>query len=70
MEITITVYDDWAGIYVDGELQYENHSLHHRDVLEAIKQDYESIEVDMMKLDIGRLPDTLEELRKLIGENE
>ena len=70
MNVIIASFDDWNGIYIDGKLMYENHSLHHRDVLEALNIKYETIEVDMMELDIGHLPNTVEELKKLVGENK
>ena len=70
MEVVVANFDDWQGIYVDGKLKYENHSLHYRDILEAIGQDFENLQVDMMELDLGRLPETVEELKRLIGENK
>ncbi len=70
MDIVIATFDDWHGIYVDGKLEYENHSLQHRDVLEALKIEYTSIEVPMDELDMGHLPETVEELRKLMEESE
>lgn len=68
MRITVTNFDDWQGIYVNGELKYENHRLNARDILEAIGAEYNYVELDMEELDIGRLPDTEEELMELMGE--
>jgi hypothetical protein len=70
MEVIIANFDDWQGIYVDGELKSEGHSLYYRDVLDAIKLEYKLIEVDMLELDLGRYPETLEELKELVEENE
>ena len=70
MDVVIAVFDDWNGIYIDGKLEYENHSLDHRNVLDALNIKYESIDVPMDELDIGRLPDNLEELKYLVGDDE
>ena len=70
MNIVITVFDDWQGIYVDGKLKFENHSLHYKDIFDVLDIKYEAMEIDMMELDLGRLPKTIKELQKLIGENE
>ena len=70
IKVVIADFDDWQGIYINGKLAYENHSLYYKDVLKALNQPYKQIQVDMMELDIGRLPETVEELEKLVGENE
>lgn len=58
---------DWAGLYIDGELIDENHSLYVGHVLEALESrgliEYEGFEVngDWM-LDNGRLPEEFSEI--------
>lgn len=34
--ITVLSGDDWSGIYVNGVLKYENHSLHSSDIFNAL----------------------------------
>jgi hypothetical protein len=70
MEIVIANFDDWKGIYVDGELLYENHDIPYKEIFYAIEMEFEDLEVDMMELDIGRLPDTLKELRELMERTD
>lgn len=68
MRVVIANFDDWKGIYVDGELKFENHNINFRDFLQTLKIDAEIIEVDMEELDWGRYPETEEELRKAIED--
>jgi len=48
MTIHIKEYDDWIQIYINGELKYENHSIHTHKLLDllGIKYTYEYIEGD------------------------
>lgn len=69
-EVTIANFDDWQGIYIDGKLIYENHDLSYKDVLNALKYSYETLEVPMDDLDLGHLPKNLFELEELLGENK
>lgn len=56
--------DDWAGLYVNGELRAENHSLRVSDVLEALGIEYERIECDQSWLEErGRLPERVEDVK-------
>lgn len=64
MRVVIANYDDWQGIYVDGELKYENHTIPYFEILHAVGVEFKDLEVDMYKLNWGRLPDTEEELRE------
>lgn len=54
------VSGDWEGIYVDGKLVDESHSLDPRRVLEAIGVQFTHHNTDLK--DSGSLPDNLEEL--------
>lgn len=52
MKIIFVCADDWEGIYVDGELKAEGHSLTKHDILTAVGQtNYISIEADEEWLD-------------------
>ena len=50
---------DWEGLYVNGKLKAENHSLSAYDVLKAIEADFESIAVEIE----CKLPYNLGELK-------
>lgn len=59
--------DDWVGLYIDGEMVDQNHSLRDNDVLEALEErgviEYESFIVDSDWLyDQGYLPEELSEI--------
>jgi hypothetical protein len=43
--ITIVRNDegDWVGVYIDGELKYENHSIRNEELLDIIGIEYDSI---------------------------
>lgn len=61
------VYDDegdWVGMYVDGVLKVENHSLSERTVLEAAGIQANYYYVNLEELQRSNCPDTLEELNK------
>lgn len=51
---------DWKGVYVDGVLVAEGHSLREEEVLDALDIDYTETH-DWNGEDYGRLPNTLEE---------
>lgn len=55
---------DWIGIYVDGKLVNEGHSLSESAVLEAVEVDFDGAIVDFDKLNWGRCPETLEEVKR------
>ena len=60
---------DWVGIYVDGKLVREDHSIQEEDVLDAIGIPNKSVWVDM---EDSRLPENLDEIKDIntkIGEN-
>lgn len=52
---------DWQGLYVDGKLAIEDHSLAPRDVLDALSVGYDS-RSDWPGEDYGHLPRTTEEM--------
>ena len=66
MKIVIARFDDWHGIYVDGKLKYENHSIPYFEIFNAIGMEFEEVDIDMADLDWGRYPETEEELRKVM----
>lgn len=51
---------DWIGLYIDGKLAMENHSLNENDMLRALGIGYQSYEIDMSAGD--PLPQKLNEL--------
>jgi hypothetical protein len=66
MKITIVSVDDWSGLYVDGVLKLEGHSLEPRMVIEVITGEYpESIWADReWAAERGSFPDLLEEVKQ------
>jgi hypothetical protein len=55
--ITLVNGDDWRGIYVDGELRWEGHSLDGRNVLDVLGIDYREVSADLGWLEErGNLP--------------
>lgn len=59
---------DWVGLYVDGKLVDESHSLDPQRVMDALGIKYESRAVYMVN--IGRLPERLEDAPFEIEEEE
>lgn len=63
MTFTLVSADDWAGLYIDGKLVYQHHSVTARDVLEFGKLEHTSFEVDYEWLESQMwLPDNLEDI--------
>lgn len=63
-KIVIVNGDDWQGIYINGKLYYEGHSIPNHIVLEALDAPYETTECDSNWLEeCGNLPKNLEEVR-------
>lgn len=55
--IQLVVGDDWEGLYVNGELKTQGHSMSVRDVVEALGFSLQVFEPDMEWLDgEGALP--------------
>lgn len=64
-KVTFADGDDWNGLYVDGELMAENHSLRPTDVLDALGIPYERVSCDQDWLEEnGRLPQQLKEVKR------
>lgn len=65
MKITYaTNYDDWKGIYVDGKLKLEGHSLRMDEVM-ALFSDfitYKEVDATDYLYEVGSLPSDLSEL--------
>lgn len=54
---------DWAGLYVAGNLKYENHSIPKSEVTKAAKIEIKNIEINMEELGIYELPKNLTDLK-------
>ena len=64
-KVTFADGDDWNGLYVDGELVAENHSLRPTDVLDALGIVYERVACDQDWLEEqGRLPPDLKDVKR------
>jgi len=46
---------DWAGLYINNELKCEGHSLHFRDIFDALGEEFEHHEIEIE----GSLPNNL-----------
>lgn len=63
MELTIVPGDDWIGVYIGGELKYEGHELHYRDLLNLLKIPFNTVYPNLDWLySVGRLPERLKEV--------
>jgi len=67
--MTITVVGnpsgDWEGVYVDGILKFEGHSIQWWQMLKALGIEYTTFDADdEWLLDRGRLPEKLTEVKK------
>lgn len=67
-KLTHVIGNDWEGLYLDGELIAQNHSLSARDVLDAIvmSSDFGLSRVGwdpQQEDDYGQLPDHLEDVK-------
>ncbi len=38
MEITVVCSEDWDGLYIDGKLELEGHSIHWRDLVDVLRK--------------------------------
>lgn len=62
---------DWEGLYVDGQLVAEGHTLKWWDVLRALSIDYNTINADEEWMyDVGRLPEKLDEVVREVEEQQ
>lgn len=53
---------DWLAIYVDGYLEYENHSIEYEKLLDMVSADYVSMEGDFSST--GRAPEKLKDVKE------
>ncbi len=63
IQIVQSEQGDWEGIYIDGQLEFETHTLTAYDILYALGIQYEKIYCDLEE--IGRCPDTFDEALNL-----
>lgn len=66
----VTSMLDWEGIYIDGTLEYQNHTANISDIDIDEKTsigDIQKEEVNMSKLGISELPTTLKDLRHKVN---
>lgn len=62
-KITYVDNEDWIGIYVDGRLAYEGHSIASLELLRICRVNYETFEADEEWLqEIGNFPRKLEDV--------
>ena len=65
MKITVTDGDDWKGLYVDGKLVYEGHSIPIHEFAKAANIDFDFVEADDEWLEeVGSFPKNLSEVKK------
>lgn len=67
--ITIIDIDDWVGVYKDGELRYEGHSISNEELLRIADIDYEVKYIDHPNEELfwGGMPGTLEDVEDLLA---
>lgn len=69
-KVTLVKADDWAGIYVDGSLRYQGHSIPDFVVLESLDVEYTNLYIEdpepFFYEAAGHLPPTEEELTRII----
>ncbi len=59
--VVVSNHDDWEGIYVDGVLRAENHSLTVREILQilGVKTDFREVSPEWLGGEVGSLPEKL-----------
>ena len=50
---------DWEGLYVDGHLKWEDHTITARDILEVLEIDHEYVHEDEIKGSLEELDELL-----------
>ena len=70
MKIVLVRADDWEGLYVDGLLQSENHSVDPRVLLDLVGGSvvYLTSSQDKALCDVGRFPPALCDLEAELGK--
>lgn len=62
--VFVTNNDDWEGMFVDGKLEYQNHSLHYEKILRILGIEFSFVEVNEEWLsERGRLPTDLADIK-------
>jgi hypothetical protein len=62
--VTYVVGNDWEGLYVDGEIVNQGHTLRLQDLAEALKIDLHTVEPDDEWLGkVGHLPQKLSKVK-------
>ena len=62
-QITLAKCDDWEGLYIDGEMKYQNHKVRISDFCEALGIELKEVWADCeAAYEMGSFPDNLEEL--------
>lgn len=67
MVTLVYVNDDWMGVYNDGQLLYQSHTVSARQLLELLKLDHEVV-YDVELLPGLSLPDDLDDVYKGYGQ--
>ena len=63
-EVVIVHGDDWVGVYVDGKLRYEGHSIRPEQLLELLGINCRDFECDLDWLEEeGNLPKDLKDVK-------
>lgn len=58
--VHVYLNDDWEGLYVDGDLKAQGHSLHTQDILDALGVSHEARSIE--DENVTFLPDKLEDV--------
>jgi hypothetical protein len=64
-KLTIVSGEDWKGIYADGKLLSEGHSLNIREILENLGYDVDDFDVNQEWLENEGLPKDLKKVKKI-----
>lgn len=64
--VLVTNYDDWEGLYIDGELVLEGHEVRKEEMFEKLGINYTEVEAAEGWLEsIGRLPKKLSDVEEM-----
>ena len=63
-EVVIVNGDDWKGVYIDGKLRYESHSIRPEELLRLLGINCRDFECDLNWLEEeGNLPENLDDVK-------
>ena len=66
--VTFALGNDWTGMYVDGVLVTEGHSIPYWDIVKALGFEYKSVTADEEYLEeYGCMPDDLKDICRISG---